>query len=381
MAKSGKTRIGIIGCGRIAREGHLPYLKINPDVELVGAADVTEKNRNAVCSQFKVSKAFCSAVELLDEAKPDGILICTPNWAHKELTLMAAERGIHVFCEKPMAVNSAEAEEMVAACESARVNLQIGMVKRFDAGMVKAKNMIESGRLGFVSSITGTMLNPPARFDSPVFETVKKIAEMAGVDIEEKLGLWRQKDKRTGGGQLLEMGTHLLDLIMYFAGERPVSTAGFISMKRSDLLWEDQGTITARFESGAIGTADMNMSVTADNLVGESGWIYGDKASLRYNLINGMWFGLPFYEYIPTQLKLYGGLSPLIGVGVPVPVKVGRSVYMHKLQMDYFVDGIMGRDRDYFGFGEGFASDGRDGLAVMKAIDDIYEKAEENGWR
>ncbi|MFA6450499.1 MAG: Gfo/Idh/MocA family oxidoreductase [bacterium] len=372
MAKR-KARIGIIGCGRIAREGHLPYLKENPDVELVAAMDINDTFRDKICDSFGIAEGCRTPEELFDRGRLDGVLICTPNWVHKDLTLMAAERGAHVFCEKPMAVSVAECEEMVAACEKAGVFLMMGMAKRFDAGIAKAKTIIQSGGLGAVSQITTSCLNPPPpRLDSALFQNAKKWASAIGIDIEQQMGLWRLTDPRTGGGQMLEMGTHLLDIMFFLAGEKPADSSGFIKKNRPDMQWEDQGSLLIKFPSGMIASAEMNMSATADNIIGEKGRIYGDKASLSFNLINGMWFGLPFYHYIPTLLFRYGALSPLTGIATPVPVPANRKIYMYKRQMDYFADKILGRDTDYFGFGPDFAAFGGDGLAAMRVIEKAY---------
>ncbi|MFH1537612.1 MAG: Gfo/Idh/MocA family oxidoreductase [bacterium] len=372
MADGKKVRIGVIGCGRISQRIHLKFLKENPAVSLAAAMDIKKGNVKSACGKFGIPRGFQSPEEMFDKTELDGVLICTPNWVHKDLTLMAAGRGIHVFCEKPMAVNASEGEEMVKTCERAGVNLQIGMCKRFDAGLVKAKKMILSGKLGEVSQITTSFLNPPARLDTPVLEAAKKWGKSLGINVEEKLGLWTMTDPRTGGGSLMEMGTHLLDFILFFTGEEPSDWSGFVNYKRTDMLWEDQGTLLVKFPSGIIATAEMNMSATADNLLGEKGRIYGDRASLAFTLINGFWFPPPLSYFTPTILTRYGPLSPFSGLGAPIPVGAGKKLFMYKLQVDYFVDKILGRDTDYFGLGPDFAATGRDGLHAMRIIDAAY---------
>ncbi len=373
--KNRKAKIGIIGCGRIAREGHLPYLKTNKNAEVVAVVDISEKNRAEVCRKFDIPAEFADAVEMMESAQPDGVLICTPNWVHRELTLAAAARGINVFCEKPMAVSAAEAQEMVEACAAAGVTLQMGMVKRFDRGINTIKKMAASGDLGNVSQINTTSISIAPSLDGPLYETIFRWAESLGVNMKEKLGLWRMSDTRTGGGQLLEMGTHLMDLVLYFAGEKPSEWGGHISVKRSDMVFEDQGAVTMKFPSGIIATSEMNMTAMANNLIGENGWIYGDRSSVRFSHINGMWFGLPFYHNIPTLVQKFGPLSPYTGIGLPVPVPATRAIYMHNMQMRYFTDKILGNDTDYFGLGPDFAATGEDGLALMRIIDDIYAKS------
>jgi len=371
MAKR-KVRLGVVGCGRISQRMHLKYLSENPSAELACAADIKEENLKAACGKFGIPRAFRSAEEMFDKTELDGVLICTPNWAHKDLTLIAAGRGIHVFCEKPMAVSAKECEEMIAACGRAGVFLQIGLCKRFDAGMVKAKKMIKSGALGSVSQITTSYLVPPARIDTPLFKMGRRWGERLGIDVEEKMGLWCMTDPRTGGGMLLEMGSHLLDFVFFLAGEEPARWSGFSNRKRTDLFWEDQGSMLMKFPSGLIGSAEINMSATANNLIGEKGCVYGDKASLAFTHINALWFGLPFPYRIHTLLSLYILPSTVTGTGIPLPVKTGKNVSMYKLQMDYFVDRILGRDTDYFGLGPDFAATGRDGLNAMRVIESAY---------
>jgi len=373
---SEKVNLAVIGCGRIAGEGHLPYYAARRDVRLAAAVDVNEDNLRRTCRRFGIKSSYDSPGAMFSAVKPDAALICTPSWAHRELVLMAAGSGAHVFCEKPMAPTAAECRDMIEACARAGVLLQLGMVKRFDAGVVKARKMILRGRLGEVSQIYASCLNPPARMDTPLMKTAEKWLDALGVDFEQKTGFWRYTDPRAGGGQLLELGTHMADLAIFWAGERPAAYAGFVNRKRPDMAFEDQGTMLLKFPSGAIATVELNMSVTLDNLFGEKARLFGDRATLDVNHFNAMWYGVPLYEYIPTRLTYFGRLSPLTGAGLPVPVPVGKKIYMHKLQADYFIDSIKGEDTDYFGLGPDFAATGEDGLAVLEAIEAAYRSEE-----
>lgn len=368
-----KLKMAVIGCGRIALEGHLPYMKRHRDVEVVAAVDVVEAGRNKAAKEFDIPATYDNPVEMFDRESPDAVVICTPSWAHCDLTVMAAERGAHVLCEKPMAATTAECRRMIDACESAGVFLQIGMVKRFDAGIAKAKKMAISGKLGNVSQIAAYSMNPPVMMDSPFMSVAREWMKVLGQDFDAKTGWWRYSDPRAGGGHMLEMGTHMMDMVLYWTGEIPSDYSGFINKKRSDMIHEDQGTLLLKFPSGVVATVEVNMSVTADNFLGEKARIYGDKGSLSVNHFHGMWFGIPFFEYIPTRLVHYGAVSPYLGIGLPLRVKTGKAVYMHKLQTDYFVDRSLGRDTDYFGFGPDIAATGCDGLAVIQAIEKAYE--------
>lgn len=368
-----KAKIAVIGCGRIALEGYLPYLAQNRDAEIVAAVDINEEKRNKAAGHYKIPATFESAVEMFDAEAPDAVVICAPSWVHRELVLLAAQRGAHILCDKPMAPTVAQCREMISACEKAGVILQIGMAKRFDAGIAKAKKVILSGKLGTVSQISAYSMNPPALRDSFLMNIVKKWMETMGQSFDEKAGWWRYNDPRSGGGQLLEMGTHMLDLVMYWAGEKASDFSGFINKKRKDMVHEDQGTLLVKFPSGIVATVEINMNVTADNLFGEKARIYGDKGSLAVNHFHGMWYGVPFFEYMPTRLTFYGSISPFLGFGIPMRVQTGKNVYMHKLQMDCFIDRALGREKDYFGFGPDIAASGEDGMEVIKIIEKAYE--------
>lgn len=368
-----KAKIAVIGCGRIAMEGHLPFLSQNRDADIVAAVDISEEKRLRAAELFKIPNTYESAIEMFAAEAPDAVLICAPSWVRRDLVALAAERGAHVLCEKPMAPTVEQCREMIDACHKAGVILQIGMVKRFDAGIAKAKKVILSGKLGTVSQISAFSMNPPVVMDSFLMNIVKKWMETIGRSFDEKTGWWRYNDPRSGGGQLLEMGTHMLDMVMYWTGEKPSDFSGFINKKRKDMAREDQGTLLVKFPSGVVATVEVNMSVTADNLFGEKARIYGDKGSLAVNHFHGMWYGVPFFEYLPTRLTYYGSISPFIGFGVPMRVQSGKKVYMHKLQMDYFIDRVRGRETDYFGFGPDFAASGEDGMEVIRVIEKAYQ--------
>src|SRR5215207_793499 len=120
------VRAAVIGCGGMGRQ-HIRALAKLPAVTLVGISDVFEPNLTRAGDEIElpVAQRYLDYQQLLDEAKPTFVVIATQAPQHAELTIAAAQRGIHVLCEKPLALNLVEADSMVAACQAARVRLAV----------------------------------------------------------------------------------------------------------------------------------------------------------------------------------------------------------------------------------------------------------------
>ncbi len=106
-------RVGIIGAGSIARYAHVPGYKAQPNVEIVAAADTVPGKAAAFAAEFGIPRAYDSMEEMLSNEQLDAVSVCTPNYAHKAATIAALNAGLHVLCEKPIAMNLAEGREMV----------------------------------------------------------------------------------------------------------------------------------------------------------------------------------------------------------------------------------------------------------------------------
>ena len=118
-------RIGLMGCGVVAGYGHLPALKQNPGLELVSLLDPDEKRLRSAQTEFDVPNAFTES-EPFFESGLDAVVITSPAPCHRQNVLDAARHGMHVLCEKPIAMNEAEAQEMIAAMEQADLLLFTG---------------------------------------------------------------------------------------------------------------------------------------------------------------------------------------------------------------------------------------------------------------
>lgn len=219
-----RLRVGVVGVAGIGKV-HVRLLNARDDVEFAGACDVSEAALTALEGEFP---RFTSYARFLEEARPDAVVLATPPASHLPLTRAAAERGVHVLAEKPMAESVSSAEGMIGACRTARVVLMIGQKKRFVPALAGLKELLEGG-LG------------PARF---------VIYRYPHPGRSEKDWFWDEAD---GGGPLRENAVHAADLLTWLCGDvvRVQGEGDFLTFEdRAPQL--NCAAITLRFASGAV---------------------------------------------------------------------------------------------------------------------------------
>ena len=190
-----KLRIGIIGCGHIANKKHMPSLKKLSCVEMVAFCDIIEEKAIKAKAEFGApdSKVYTDYKQLLEDKTIDAVHVCTPNRSHSFITVDALEAGKHVMCEKPMAINSAEAKSMLDAAKKTGKKLTIGYQSRQRADSQYLKTEAENGTFGDVYYAKATAIR-------------RRGVPTRGVFLNEY---------EQGGGPLIDIGTHALDLTLW----------------------------------------------------------------------------------------------------------------------------------------------------------------------
>jgi predicted dehydrogenase len=253
---AGKVRWGVLGSGGIARRRTIPEgIAAAASAELTAVFDIDPRVNDEVASQLG-ARACGGEAELLADADVDAVYIATPANLHREQALAAAGAGRHVFCEKPLGLTAADSREMIAACDGAGVKLGVGFMMRFHAAHREALRLIREGRLGTLVFGRGQLScwYPP---------------------IE---GAWRQEPETGGGGALMDMGGHCIDLLEMFFG--PVRRASCrIGNLVHDYASEDAATALLEFESGAQAVVDAFFCVP-DAASRNRLEIYGSRGSL-----------------------------------------------------------------------------------------------------
>ncbi len=227
-----KIRWGVIGSTGIALrrtipEGILPA----KNAELAAVYSRNKTNNAAVAKKFGARAA--NSLEDLLRDDVDAVYIATPNDVHLAQTRKAAAAGKHVFCEKPLGINVAEAKKMIAVYQRANVNLGTAFMMRYHSQHQAALRLVRDGKIG-----------------QPVFARAQLAFWYPPIR-----GAWRQIQKSSGGGALMDLAGHCLDLLEMFFGEIvAVNCMANRTVQKYDT--EDSGVVLAKFQNGALATVD-----------------------------------------------------------------------------------------------------------------------------
>jgi predicted dehydrogenase len=193
--KGKKVKWGVAGCGRFAESSFLPATKLLRKSTVISLYSRDINRAKSLADKFGVQNYFNNYEDFL-KSDINAVFIASPNAHHYEQVIKAARAGKHIFCEKPIALNSSQAEEMVRVCKENNVLFAVNYVHRFHPLVVKAKELILNQKLGKLVSISANF-----NIDFPPDNN------------------FRFKKELSGGGALRDIGTHMIDLLRYFGGE------------------------------------------------------------------------------------------------------------------------------------------------------------------
>ncbi len=270
-------RFGVIGYGFMGRTHawgcrSLPffYRDLPFSVELAAVASPSESSRRLAQAEAGFPVALADWRELIARDDIDAVAICTPNHLHREMLLAAIAAGKHIYCDKPLTVTAEEAAEVVRALQGSRVTHQAVFNCRFFTSAIRARELVEEGRLGRITAFRASYLHS------------------GSLHPDKPMG-WKQRE---GGGVLLDLGSHALDLLSWLAGpaesvwgaarvlypERPLADGS-----RATVTAEDHCLLTVRLRDGAIGTVEASKIATGadDQLKVE---IHGTKGAILLDL-------------------------------------------------------------------------------------------------
>ena len=210
MAK--KLRMGIIGTGGIAG-AHMGGYKAAIDeglCDVVACCDVKKETVERFADTHGIPNAYTKFQDMLKKEKLDGVSVCTPNFMHCKPTVAALKAGVHVLCEKPLAMDDKESKLMVDTAKKARRQLQVGHHMRFEGNNIALKKLIADGELG------------------NIYYARVQALRRAGIPSWGVFGV----KKLQGGGPLIDIGVHILDLTMFLMDfPKPVAVSGMIYQK------------------------------------------------------------------------------------------------------------------------------------------------------
>lgn len=289
----------VIGCGGMGRH-HIQGLATLPGVQLVAIADIFPANleRAGELGNVPPAQRYLDYRQLLDEARPEFVVIATQAPQHAELTIEAAQRGIHVLCEKPLALNLVEADAMVAACEANNVVLATNHLRRVIPASVTARDLIGAGEIG----------------------------EILAVDIHDKGG-------RPVGNTLMEMATHYFDEARFLLS-RYVQRDG---RRGDEVEW-----LFARLTTGlgadahAATPAEIVPSQVAKPTDRDCGLVLGERGTVVIGLAGGVQ-AVARFHHLPKADNRYDGID-VIGTKGAIAVRGGFVKQLFRRQGHTFAD-------------------------------------------
>ncbi len=257
-----ELKIGVIGCGSIAKHRHLPEYAANTQIKIAAVCDIV-KTRADETAVLYGAKSYESYEELLQNSEIDALSVCTPNYLHAPISIAALKAGKHVLCEKPMATSRADAEEMIEAARTSGKKLMIAHNQRFVPSHTKARDILASGEIGKVYSFRTAFGHPGPE----------------GWSVDGKDSWFFEKEKAFIGA-MGDLGVHKTDLIRYLLNEEIVEVGSFVETSAKEFATVDDNAVCIlKSESGIIGTLAASWAYTASE--DNSTIIYGEKAILR----------------------------------------------------------------------------------------------------
>jgi predicted dehydrogenase len=328
-----KVRFAVAGTGSIIREFHLRVLAQNPRADVLAAANLHSESLEALADDFKITTTYTDFDQLAEDPRIDAVVIGLPNYLNAPVTIQMLRAGKHVLCEKPMARTVEEAESTVQAAESSGKTLMIAHVWRSNNDMRWLREVVNSGKLGFVFKCKAHAVplfwGPPA-------------------------GSWRVQAALSGGGAFADIGIHSVDTLAFLFGDeiRPVKVFALQGNHFQKLEVEDTANVLIEYENGMAGWI-------------EAGW-YHNFANSPHGAIE--LFGTKGYARVfPTELHCeVQGAWDKSQPSWPAP-KTHIDIAMYAAQMDHFIDCILN--------GCAPLCDGRKGLQAVRVMRAVYESA------
>lgn len=337
---SSRLRVGIIGLG-IGRS-HIEGWRQHPQVDVVAIADTDAARLQAVGNEFGIAQRHTDAQTMLDAGGLDVVSVCTPNAFHHGLSLAALEAGCHVLCEKPMAMNAAQGREMLEASRAAGKRLMINFSYRFSAASRALKAQVDAGLFG------------DFYFGRSVWHRRRGMPGFGG---------WFGTKALAGGGPLIDLGVHRLDLALWLMGyPRPTWVMGAtydpIAREIADRAGkhydvEDLACGMVRFDNGATLVLEASWAANIQQAELMETRLLGTRAGLLQRNLNE---GYQFEAQVYTEIN-----------GAPVDIALRAPTGTAQSAMHDYAQAILG--------GTPHPATAEEGLIVMQILDAIYASA------
>jgi predicted dehydrogenase len=307
-------KIGIIGCGGIADRRTIPGMLKSKRVAITAVEDVSDELTHKVAKKYGIGSFYTNVDALLRNDEVEAVYIGTPVWVHGEQIRKSADAGKHILCEKPLAISIKETEKLIDYCEKKNVILQVGFMMRYHGYHARAKEMLDAGELGDPVMGRGqlTCWYPPME------------------------NAWRQDPEKGGGGALMDMAIHTVDILRYLFGEVS-AVSSFNGTETHGYPVEDSGVILLKFQNGAYGVCDSFFNIPDEAAKGVLE-VYGTRGSLMAEGTISQVAGGTMMAYLLGADRGYDAQQERSGIK---PVRVEAKLRdMYLAEVEDFIDAV-----------------------------------------
>ncbi|MDE2994891.1 MAG: Gfo/Idh/MocA family oxidoreductase [Chloroflexota bacterium] len=263
------TRLALIGCGGNMTNAHLPRLLAQDEVSIVALVDPVSETTEALRERQPAlagAATFTDHERMLDAVQPDGVVISSPHALHHPQIIAALRAGAHVLVEKPMVNTDEEAAEVIATRDEAGKIVMVSYQRRFEPSVQQMKQIITEGGIGDVQFVTAQLHQS---WYTNNLGRIQRTGES-----------WRVQQQLSGGGQLNDSGSHLVDLVLHLVDRAPTRVAA--SQQYFTLEVDVNSAIMAEFEGGVIATIAIGGNVYGG---GADLTIAGSGGTLHYRTV------------------------------------------------------------------------------------------------
>jgi len=300
-------RVGVAGCGRIARVLHIPGYARSPHAEVVAFYNHRRETVEDLCDEHPQAEFFDDYDRFLREGDVEAVSICTPNALHAPMAVAALQRGIHVLVEKPMAVSLAEARGMIEASHESGAVLMVGQTQRYMPCHRRAMEIMQDGTLG------------------RLFQMHMAFGHGGPLKWSDR-GRWFVMASLAGTGVIGDLAVHKADLIRVMSGQEVESVAAFKAGFETEEV-EDNAVAVLRLTDGTLVTLSASWTARGGSI--DSTVLIGEKGTLRI----GMELGAP--------LVLHEASGKRVSYDVPVGIPKVKGV-VELDEVPEFVEAVRG---------------------------------------
>ncbi|MEF2247046.1 Gfo/Idh/MocA family protein [Paenibacillus sp. IITD108] len=344
-----KIRLGVVGTGNIFRHAHLEPLLAHPEVEIVALCDINKERAGNMASEHNIPAVYTDYNEMLQKEQLDAVDICTPNLYHSKVAIAALNAGLHVFCEKPDAVSPEEAQKMADAAKESGKVLMTMRNNRFTPNSQYLKALIADGQMGEL--YTG------------------RCGWIRRRGIPGKGG-WFTTKELSGGGPLIDLGVHFIDLTMWLMGNpKPVAVTGATYCKFADNEVADSAhsNFGEKQENGIFDVEDLAIGfIRFENgatLQIEFSWASNIGEEMNFIELRGTKSGFSLKK---DKLEIF---SETAGQLIDMkPVIKSKDISAHGEHLKHFVDVVQKRAEPIL--------TPEHGVDMIKILSAIYKSAE-----